>query len=237
MSTYYNTEESVSSRTDFDATMKWVITNIANKLQIPPEKLRPKGKYTWSVSNVAAEMGLKATTTFYRFKMLEKLKVLKEAGTIRTTHGECVIYEADRELFGKLLSGGLKIPAGLLAEVRKPKGGFPAGDEAVSSPREIRMSAGDRASSPAETSTQIEYSKGTIQNVPVQNEAKKHTEWNMEAYQKALDGITDLKLKKLVADEIKSKLRAFRENGLGDFRPPFEDFLKPAKYRRYSLSS
>jgi hypothetical protein len=59
----------------------------------------------------------------------------------------------------------------------------------------------------------------------------------MEAYQKALDGITDLKLKKLVADEIASKLRAFRENGLGDFRPPFEDFLKPAKYRRYSLSS
>lgn len=182
MSTYYNTTEAVTSRADFDATMKWVITNIANKLQIPSERL-PNGKYTWSVSNVATEMGLPPTTTFYRFKMLEKLKVLREIGTKRTTHGECVIYDADRGVFAKLLSGELTIPKELLREVRKSKEGSSAGDEAglsprdeASSPREIRISAGDRASSPAETSTQMEYSKGTIQNVPVQNGATEHPE-------------------------------------------------------------
>jgi hypothetical protein len=239
MGTYYTTDESVTNRTDIDATMKWVVTNIDNKLRIPPEKL-PDGKYTWSVSNVVAEMGLPYSTTYYRFKMLERLKVLTERGTIRTTHGDVVIYDADRDVFSKLLSGELKIPDGLLTEVRKSKKGSSAGDEVgssptdrPSSPTDIPLSDGDRASSPAETSNQIQHSNVSSQKLPEPNGAQEPTEWNMGAYQKEIDALSDLSLKRLVADEIKTKLRTFRENGLGNFRPPFQDFLKAAKTRQH----
>ena len=104
MSTYYKIDESVTSRRDLDPEMKWVVTNIANKLQIPPEMLPPEG-YTFSVANVAAEMGLPPTTTFYRFRMLAEMKILKEIGTKTTSHGVVVIYAADGERFGKLLVG------------------------------------------------------------------------------------------------------------------------------------
>jgi len=177
MSTYYTIPESVTSRTDIDPELKWVITNLHNKLQIPPEKL-PNGIYTFSVSNVATEMGIAATTIYYRFRMLAEMKVLKEIGTKRTSHGLAVIYAADGERLGKLLSGEMTVPRGLLKQVRKKKKPASETDEPPSSETERGPSEADGTSSPAEirispadASTQIQYPNSSTQNVPAQSTA------------------------------------------------------------------
>lgn len=163
MSTYYTIPESVTSRTDIDPELKWVITNLHNKLQIPPEKI-PNGIYTFSVGNVAAEMGIPATTLYYRFRMLVEMKVLKEIGTKRTSHGVVVIYAADGERLGKLLSGEMTVPDGLLKKVREKKRVSSATDEPPSSETERGPSESEEASSPAEIGISPADASTQIQN-------------------------------------------------------------------------
>jgi hypothetical protein len=112
--TYYTITEQLTVRTDIDWFLKAVLINIVNKLEIPKEKLNGL-EYTFSVSNVAIEMGINTKTTFVRFSILEKLKAIKKCGTKITTHGEVVLYHADKDIINQIVSGGITF------EVKKHK--------------------------------------------------------------------------------------------------------------------
>lgn len=156
--TYYTIPETFTNRQDIDPIMKLVIINIYNKLQIPKDKLT-EGVYTFSVSNVASEMGLKQPVTFNKFAVLEKLKLIKRTGTKITTHGEVVLYIADSEILEKILNGNIKNMSPKLKKVLHQVKKIPSSPSEVgSSPSVIRMTPSEVGSSLGDTSTQIEYS-------------------------------------------------------------------------------
>jgi hypothetical protein len=105
---YYNVGEDFTSRIDIDPTLKWILTNMINKLRIPKEML-PDGEYTFCASNVAKEMGLDRKTTYNKFKALEALNLITNAGELITTHGKVIKYRVHSENFEKLISGELKM--------------------------------------------------------------------------------------------------------------------------------
>lgn len=184
-----------------------------------------------SASGLADQTGLSSDTAERAVKVLEKAGALvfKE----RRRHGgeyPCIVYSIDRP---KLLAF-MEPPATAGSGRASPTDECdypPEADEATAGSGRHHPQAADEAT--ARSGLKEVYKEDTIKN-PVKKEQadmEAQTEWNMAAYQRELDKLSDRRLKRLVVEEVKKSLRTIRENGLADFWPPFEYFLKPAKYR------
>lgn len=162
---YYNTKESFTMRTDIDCYMKWILTHMDSKLQIPPEDLQDAiipGKYTFSVSGVSKCLGFPLTTTQSRFKVLEKIDIIRNIGTANTTHGTIVIWDVNREKFKKVMNGNITIPktAAKVPHIRK-EGSTPPVEG--STPPVLPTTPPVGGSTPPVTSNKIEYPNSSIQ--------------------------------------------------------------------------
>lgn len=106
--TYYTMTEQLTARTDMKWNLKAVLMNITNKVEIPKEKLNGQDFYTFSVSNVSAEMGMPESTTSDQFKILGKFGVIDFVGTKITSHGVVKLYKADMGVLSKVVSGEIQ---------------------------------------------------------------------------------------------------------------------------------